>query len=432
MPSENTSENNILNSKRKRYTAEMIKATSFFQMPKFLFYGQCRNMSNDAKVLYSILRDRYVLSETNGWVDENGDVYIYYKRQDMWEILNMSAKKLRKVLDELKTYGLLEETQQGLNMPNKIYLLYEINEEYKSTLYEGEKEYKKELYKKDAIEEQRRTAAREKKEFERLEKERLEEEELKKKRELLGLPNDLKIRRKPALNHGECERHLPESANGTFPESANGTFRESSDCTFPESNEQDLPGEYQTDTSGERELHPQKSATGSSPDGANRTPNNTNHNNTDFNDTNKNKDIIMDYDRDDVYDAETENEDVGSDDFGYYVDLINENIEYDELIKDHPHDIGIINNIVDIMANAMIGLSPTVRIGQQTYRAATVKERMLSIKSEHIEYIIDSLKENNETIAKPDKYLLTTIFNAPLTIDVWYKEQVKKDMPGNN
>ncbi|KNZ70342.1 hypothetical protein Tfer_0902 [Thermincola ferriacetica] len=108
---------------RKRYSVEDIANARYFQLPKFLFEGEFTNLSNDARVLYALLRDRHELSIENGWVNKKGEVYLIYSRSEMAEILKCSQPTLRKVLQELKEARLIEEERVGLNRPNQIYLL---------------------------------------------------------------------------------------------------------------------------------------------------------------------------------------------------------------------------------------------------------------------------------------------------------------------
>ena len=79
-------------------------------------------LSIDAKLLYAIFLDRVSLSIKNGWVDENGRVFIYYSVINICEILNCGTQKACKLLDELETFGALERRRQGLGKPNRLYL----------------------------------------------------------------------------------------------------------------------------------------------------------------------------------------------------------------------------------------------------------------------------------------------------------------------
>ena len=51
---------------------------TFFKLPKCLIDDACfLGLPIDAKLLYAIFLDRVSLSIKNGWVDENGRVFIY-------------------------------------------------------------------------------------------------------------------------------------------------------------------------------------------------------------------------------------------------------------------------------------------------------------------------------------------------------------------
>ena len=53
---------------------------AFYRIPKILFTDdRFRVLSAEAKTLYGILLDRVTLSAKNGWIDQQGRVYIIYK-----------------------------------------------------------------------------------------------------------------------------------------------------------------------------------------------------------------------------------------------------------------------------------------------------------------------------------------------------------------
>ena len=58
-----------------------------YQMPKFLFEGEFKALSNNARVLYTLLRDRHDLSLQNHWVNENNEVFLIYSREEMADML---------------------------------------------------------------------------------------------------------------------------------------------------------------------------------------------------------------------------------------------------------------------------------------------------------------------------------------------------------
>jgi hypothetical protein len=114
-----------LNTKRVKYTRQSIISNTFFQMPRFLAAGEFagNKITNNARFLYTLLLDRHRISIKNNWFDGNGEVYIYFKREEMETQLGLSERTVSKVIQELKDFFLVEEKQQGLNKPNKIYML---------------------------------------------------------------------------------------------------------------------------------------------------------------------------------------------------------------------------------------------------------------------------------------------------------------------
>ena len=52
---------------------------AFFRIPKLLITEPYfRRLSTDAKLLYGLMLDRMSLSMRNGWMDDDGHVYIYF------------------------------------------------------------------------------------------------------------------------------------------------------------------------------------------------------------------------------------------------------------------------------------------------------------------------------------------------------------------
>lgn len=99
---------------------------SFYRIPKLLFSdAYFDGLSTDAKLLYGILLDRIGLSRRNGWVDQEGHVYIIYTLEEMAEVMNMSVSKIGMLLKELNEnsgIGLIERKRRGMGKPNIIYV----------------------------------------------------------------------------------------------------------------------------------------------------------------------------------------------------------------------------------------------------------------------------------------------------------------------
>ena len=111
-----------------------------------------------------------------------------------------------------------------------------------------------------------------------------------------------------------------------------------------------------------------------------------------------------------------------------YREIIEENIEY-EIMKDRP-DGDRLREIVEIMLDAVCSTAPTIRINGEDMPQQVVKSRFLKLDSSHIEYVFHAMKECPSNIRNIRAYLLTTLYNAPATMDNFYSAKVNHDFNG--
>ena len=62
------------------------------------------------------------LSVKNGWLDEQGRVYIIFPVQEVMDALGCADNKATKLFRELENAGLVERKRRGLGKPNLIYV----------------------------------------------------------------------------------------------------------------------------------------------------------------------------------------------------------------------------------------------------------------------------------------------------------------------
>lgn len=99
---------------------------NFIRLPMVLMEDEIfESISIEAKVLYSYMLNRMGLSYKNGWIDEDGKVFIYYTIESIKEQFNCASEKANKLIAELDIksgIGLIEKKRQGLGKPNRIYV----------------------------------------------------------------------------------------------------------------------------------------------------------------------------------------------------------------------------------------------------------------------------------------------------------------------
>lgn len=113
-----------------------------------------------------------------------------------------------------------------------------------------------------------------------------------------------------------------------------------------------------------------------------------------------------------------------------YEELIRENLEIELLERNHRVDAERVNEMVQIMLDAICSTSPTIRINGEDMPQPVVKSRFLKLDSSHIEYVLHAMDENPSDIQNIRAYLLTALYNAPLTMDNYYSALVNHDLYG--
>ena len=113
-----------------------------------------------------------------------------------------------------------------------------------------------------------------------------------------------------------------------------------------------------------------------------------------------------------------------------YRELIRDNLEIDILSQDRRYDLDRVNEIVEIMLDAICSTSPTIRINGEDMPQPVVKSRFLKLDSGHIDYVLQAMNDCPSDIRNIRAYLLTALYNASLTIDNYYSARVNYDFHG--
>ena len=94
------------------------------------------------------------------------------------------------------------------------------------------------------------------------------------------------------------------------------------------------------------------------------------------------------------------------------------------------YDVEDVDGLVELLADILCSSKATIRISGEQLPLAAVKDRFLKLDQSHMEYVFDSLKKNTTSIRNIRGYLLTALYNAPLTIGPYYQAAVQHDLYG--
>lgn len=109
--------------------------------------------------------------------------------------------------------------------------------------------------------------------------------------------------------------------------------------------------------------------------------------------------------------------------------LIRENLDLDDLLMVRPNDRDLIMEIYSLIVEMVSCRSEEIVIASARYPAELVRSRFLKLKYDHIMYVMDCLEKSITKINNFRKYLLATLFNAPVTMEGYYRAEVRHDMP---
>ena len=115
-------------------------------------------------------------------------------------------------------------------------------------------------------------------------------------------------------------------------------------------------------------------------------------------------------------------------DLRFYRELIRENIGYDQLAREQPHNAGRLDEMVELMAEAVCSQKKHLRVAGDDFPQAAVKSRLLKLDGEHIRFVFDCLRENTTQVRNMKQYLLTVLYNAPVTMESYYAARVNHDL----
>ena len=355
---------------------------SFYRVPKVLFTAECfKSLSCEAKVLYGLMLDRMSLSIKNRWFDEEDRVYIIFTVEEIMDLLGCGRQKAIKNIAELDTekgIGLIEKKRLGLGKPNVIYVKNFMIKEYPDT-------------KAEEIQPE-------------------------------NICNTQKYENQTSRSMENGFLEVPESNFQKYENQTSGSMK----TKLQEVPKADFR-KCENQTSGGMEIKLQE------------VPK-SNCNNTDISDTeySETEYSYTDLSETDISEIEAiqsnpiqsagavarDRKDV-IEEMNIYRELIRENIDYSY------HSGEDVDELVELMVEVMMMPDDsTLRIAGVDKPVALVKNRFMKLNYSHIEYVLFSLHRNTTKVGNIKAYLLTTLYNAPLTISNYYQAEVNHDMYG--
>ncbi len=344
---------------------------AFYQIPKLLITDdRFAEISTDAKLLYSMMLDRTSLSAKSGWVDEEGRVFIYYTQEQVMRDLNCANQKATKLMKELESIaGLISRRRQGQGKPIRIYV-----KNFASVL-EG----------------------------------------------MPGTGSRPQDHEKHGSDNSPVRQAIPESKD---PWKSHGIKTESTKTDISETDPIDPsaiePGQRAEEIRADR----------------NDVIDSMENTELDNDRTRVNRESVVIQEPDNLAGStyrmqlvraapslsDPAMERLAVDDY------LQEHLDLDLLRERHPLDIDRIDEIAGLMADVLTSHRKTIRVAGEERLTDIVKSRFMKVGYDHVEYILDCFRHLTTQIRNIRQYVLTAIYNAPMTIDHYYTAQVSYDL----
>lgn len=370
------------------YYGAQAEQFNFIRIPKSMIVDPMfADLSVNAKLLYGVLLDRMNLSMKNRWFDSENRVYIIYQIAEIMEDFNFSKKTAVRYLNELEDFGLVEKKRRGLGLPSLLYvknfIVLQDHSEPDDTDFNDKTEY-------DNLSENMENFVGTEQETSR------------------------------GVETYTSRSVDMETSKGVEQENLRGAGTYTSGSVDVETSKgvRQVTSRVVKSTLQEvTEKDPLINKTNNS---------NTNMNNTDLSNTKESNTILSNPSVKEAIDKMGREEEL---DFDKYKKLVKENIDYDVLIERHYIEKSIIDGMVNLIVETMISENDYIVISSTKFPKETVKSRFSKLDISHIEYVLECMNHNTTKIKNIKKYLLAALYNAPTTIDSYYKARVQHDMP---
>ena len=111
-----------------------------------------------------------------------------------------------------------------------------------------------------------------------------------------------------------------------------------------------------------------------------------------------------------------------------YREIIRENVEYSILTERYGEQR--MDETVELMLEVVLSKRPYIRIAGDDFPREVVRSRFLKLNSSHLEYVFGCIDRNTTKVGNIKAYLLAALYNAPATMDSYYRAEVSHDLYG--
>ena len=106
------------------------------------------------------------------------------------------------------------------------------------------------------------------------------------------------------------------------------------------------------------------------------------------------------------------------------LEVIHDNIGYEQLRQTNPEDMGLIDEFVNVMLDTLLSKSGVVRINGEEKPRALVQSQIMKVGYDDILLVLMQFSLHKERIQKKQQYILSMLYHAPMERNAHYTNLV--------
>jgi hypothetical protein len=106
------------------------------------------------------------------------------------------------------------------------------------------------------------------------------------------------------------------------------------------------------------------------------------------------------------------------------LEVIHDNIGYEQLRQTNPEDMGLIDEFVNVMLDTLLSKNGVVRINGEEKPRALVQNQIMKVSYDDILLVLMQFRQHKERIQKKRQYILSMLYHAPMERNAHYTNLV--------
>lgn len=106
------------------------------------------------------------------------------------------------------------------------------------------------------------------------------------------------------------------------------------------------------------------------------------------------------------------------------LEVIHDNIGYEQLRQTNPEDMGLIDEFVNVMLDTLLSKNGVVRINGEEKPRALVQSQIMKVGYDDILLVLMQFRQHKERIQKKRQYILSMLYHAPMERNAHYTNLV--------